>query len=78
MIILELFTQEAAIGPSLINNFSSAVDWIRARIALPSSPSPSQGEGGILFHIRFKLFSPTEQKTNISTKQMFSRTFPAD
>ena len=28
---------------SLINNFSSAICWIRARIALLSPPSPSQG-----------------------------------
>ena len=63
------FAQDAAKGPRLINNFSSAICWIRVRIALLSPPSPSKGEGAHFFHIQFKYFSPIEQKTNISTKQ---------
>ena len=63
------FAQEVAKGPSLINAFSSAFHCIRARIALLSPPSPSQGERARFFHIQFKHFPPIEQKTNISTKQ---------
>ena len=53
-----LLRRQAAKGPSLINNFSSAMYWIRARIALLPPPSPSQGEGIHIFHIQFKYLLP--------------------
>ena len=68
-IFLGTFAQEAAKGPSLINNFSSAIYRIRARIALLSPPSPSQRQGRHIFHIQFKYLSLIELKTNVSTKQ---------
>ena len=70
MFFFGTFAQEAAKRPSLINNFSSAIYWIRARIALLSfAQSQPKGKARIMFHIQFKTFPPIEQNTNISIKQ---------
>ena len=63
------FTQEAAKGPTFINKFSSAIYWIRARIALLSPPNQIQTHDRHFFHIQLKYFSRIEQETNTSTKQ---------
>ena len=61
------FTQETARGPSFINNLSSEIHRIQARIALlsPPGPTPSRGEGCYFFHTQLQYFFPDEGVTKI-------------
>ena len=55
------FAQEAAKGSSLIKK-SCRLITVRARTALMSPPSPSQGEGTHFFRIQFKYFFPSKRR----------------